>query len=120
MNYAKTAPVAAIPIEIANFFLAGFPLDTGFEPADPWYAKVIGYQWLVLHFPGVMLVGWVNGTRLGRQLVARIKWISPETLYDLVLFVSGYLDTTLIVLAGLLAFRWWARRLEERHPENQN
>ena len=67
-----------------------------------------------------MLVGWLDRTGLGKWLVARIKWMSLETLYHLVLFVGGYLDTTLIVLAGLLAFRWWARRLEGRHPENQN
>lgn len=110
MKFAKIALAVAIPIEIANFFLAGFPLDTGFEPADPWYDKVIGYQWLVLHFPGVMLVGWLDRTGLGKWLVARIKWMSLETLYHLVLFVSGYFDTILLVLAGLLAFRWWVRR----------
>jgi uncharacterized membrane protein YedE/YeeE len=110
MNAAKIAFVVAIPIEIANFLLAGFPLDTGFEPADPWYDKVIAYQWLVLHFPGVMLVRLLDGTGLGKQLVARIKWMSPETLYGSVLFVSGYLDTILLVLVGMLAFRWWVRR----------
>lgn len=110
MKVAKIALVVAIPIEIANFFLAGFPLDIGFEPADPWYDKVIGYQWLVLHFPGVMLVRWLDGTGLRKWFGSRIPWMSLETLYHSVLFVSGYLDTIFLVLAGLLAFRWWARR----------
>jgi len=44
MKAAKIAFVVAIPIELANFFMASFPLDTGFEPADPWYDKVIGFS----------------------------------------------------------------------------
>jgi len=120
MKPTKIALVVAIPIEVANFLLAGFPLDTGFEPADPLYDKVIGYQWLVLHFPGVMLVAWLDGTGFGKWLVARIKWMSLTNLYNLVLFVSGYLDTILLTLGCMLAFRWWVRRHEGRHPENQN
>jgi hypothetical protein len=70
MKVAQIALVVAIPIEIANFFLAGFPLDTGFEPVDPWYAKVIGYQWLVLHFSG-RAVGWLAGWHGFGKMVGR-------------------------------------------------
>ena len=120
MKAAKIAFVVAIPIEIANFFMAGFPLDTGFEPADPWHDKVIGYQWLFLHFPGVAMVAWLDDTGFGKWLVARIKWMSLGTLYESIFFLCGYIDTVLLTLAVILAFRWWVRRLEGRHREGQN
>jgi hypothetical protein len=120
MKTAKIAFVVAIPIEIANFFMASFPLDTGFAPADPWYDKVIGYQWLVLHFPGVALVGWLDDPGFGKWLVARIKWMRLGTLYESIFFLWGYIDTVLLALAVILAFRCWVCRLERRHPESQN
>jgi hypothetical protein len=93
-----------MPLEVANFFLAGFPLDTGFDTAATWFEKV-GYQWLVLHSPGVWLI-----VRLFD------KGVRIEKFSDIVLFVSGYLDTVLLILIGIAVLRCF-RHLASKSSE---
>jgi hypothetical protein len=120
MKVVKTAFVVAIPVEIANLFMAMAPLDTGFAPGDPWSDKVLGYEWLVMHYPGVILAAWLDDTGFEKWLVARINWMSSATLDESIFFLCGYIDTALLILAVILALRWWVRRPEGRHPEAQN
>jgi len=91
------ALIVALPLEIANFSLAGFPIDTGLEPDTSWYEKVIAYQNLYLHIPG-----WL--------LISRMQDSQIQKVGNPILFVSGYLDTAILIFASLLLFRWWQCR----------
>ena len=91
------ALIAALPIETANFWLAAFPIDTELPPDTDWSLKVIGYQWLCLHSPGLLLGSYLVGSRFE-------KFIMPFA------FASGYLDTALLIALGVWAFRWWSNR----------
>ena len=116
----KVGLLVALPIEFLNFFFAGFPLDTGFDPSATWVDYVIGYLWLLPHYPGVLLIVLIDGTSFEKQLVARFNWTGLTVFYDVAMFVIGYLDTAFLVLAGVLIFRWWVRRLDKKLLEGQS
>jgi len=91
------ALIVALPVEIANFSLAGFPIDTGLEPNTSWYEKLIAYQNLYMHAPGWLLISRMQDSQL-------------QKVGNPILFVSGYLDTAILIFASLLLFRWWQCR----------
>jgi len=86
----KRALLWAVAIEATNLFFLSFPLE-GYSPDTPWYWKALGYQWLVLHYPGLLLLNHL-----------------PETAasFYLALFITGYLDTALLLL-GI----YWLQRV---------
>jgi hypothetical protein len=91
------ALIAALPIEVANFYLVSFPIDTGLEPNTAWDIKVIAYQWLYIHLPGFLLIRGMQDSEIHK-------------VGNLILFVGGYLDTAVLIFLGLLLSRWWERR----------
>jgi hypothetical protein len=109
----KFALLVAIPLEVVNLLLAGFPLDTGFAASTHWYHKVIAYQWLFLHCPGVLLL--IRLSNAGYETLS-LRWIDWPSLQRLVLFVSGYLDTVLLILAVNFGFRRLFRHRTGRYP----
>lgn len=91
------AACAAIPIEGVNFLLARFfPIDVGLPPHTPLWFKVIAYQALLLHAPGLML--YVRLYASGA--------VQPVGLFEFMLLATGYADTFLLILAVVLAIRW--------------
>ncbi len=89
----KLALVGALLIEALNLTFFAFPIDVGLPASIPWYTRLLADQWLLLHLPGVVSLGWLD--RLG---MAR---------YDsFVLFVSGYLETVLLLIAGIVFWEW--------------
>jgi hypothetical protein len=98
----KLALVGALLIEALNLRFFAFPIDAGLPAGIPWYTRLLADQWLLLHLPGVVSLGWLD--RLGL------------TRYDsFVLFVSGYLETVLLLIAGIV-FWEWIRYRPARHP----
>jgi hypothetical protein len=98
----KLALVGALLIEALNLRFFAFPIDAGLPASIPWYTRLLADQWLLLHLPGVVSLGWLD--RLGL------------TRYDsFVLFVSGYLETVLLLIAGIV-FWEWIRDMSARHP----
>jgi len=101
--------VAAIPVELANFWLAMPPIDVGFAANTRWYEYVLAVEWVILHFPGLVLSGWFEQRGYGK--------------YDaFLLFASGYLDTALLIALGFVCFRFIRRiiRRRSRKPTAQS
>jgi hypothetical protein len=96
----KLVLVGALLIEALNLRFCAFPIDVGLPADAPWYARLLTDQWLLLHLPGVVSLGWLN--RLGL-----------ERFDTFVLFLSGYLETVLLLIAGIV-FCQWIRDLSTR------
>ena len=95
MRKAKSSIVIALllalPIEAVSFRFAFFPIDIGLPPDAKWYVKVRFYQWLFLHWPGLWFLNWFDGTRF-------------EYLGLFLLAATGYVDTALLIIAGIFVF----------------
>jgi hypothetical protein len=81
--------LVAIPIEAVNCFLLAPPIDVGLPDYASRFEKLVALQWVILHWPGLQAPDWL-GSQLG----------------IFVLFASGYLDTVLLLIAFIFAFRW--------------
>jgi len=93
--------VVAIPLELANFWLAMPPIDVGFAANTRWYEYVLAVEWVILHLPGLLVSGWFEQRGLGR--------------YDaFLLFACGYLDTALLIALGIVSFRFIRRIIKRR------
>jgi hypothetical protein len=90
----RRVALAAIPIEIVNFVFAMFPVDVGFAPDTSWYRKAAGYEWLFMHWPGLWLSSPMIGTRL--------EWLMP-----FLWAASGYIDTVVVIMTGILVLRFF-------------
>jgi hypothetical protein len=88
----KIALLIAVPIETLNLWLVlHFPIDVGLPPGTSHWTEYTFAQALLLHYPGLFLMGWVDVHHLSRVI-----------LYS-GLVVSGYVDTALVVLAMVLS-----------------
>ena len=89
----KTALLAALPIEIVNFWIIGYPAGAhGLSSASQ--SAAVALQWDILHLPGIIASD--------RSVLLR----THPAACSMVLFAAGYLDTA-ILLAGV----FWASRL---------
>jgi hypothetical protein len=102
----KLALIGALLIEALNLRFCAFPMDVGLAANIPWYTRLLADQWLLLHLPGVVSLGWLD--RLGLQ-----------RFDTFVLFVSGYLETVLLLIAGIVLWQW-IREVSTRHPVEPN
>ncbi len=119
--------IVVLVVELLNFSGgAAVALDPGINSTTPWYIKLIGYQWGILHAPGLYLTDWLEG---GRSLpepgtVGLVDNSSPDSFAKhisphqggprppshppllllphwaelAVLFLSGFLSTALLAL----------------------
>jgi hypothetical protein len=92
------ALLVAIPVDALNFWVFPYPIDVGLPDDATLLEKLIGAQWVILHWPGLYLSDWFDSTS------------SPTWRTDFVLFVSGYFDTVLLIIAFFGVF-WWLRHL---------
>ena len=99
----KFVLVGALLIEALNLRFFAFPIDVGLPANIPWYTRLLASQWLLLHLPGVVSLGWLD--RLGL-----------ERFDTFVLFLSGYVETVLLLIAGIVFFEW-IRNLSKRDAE---
>jgi hypothetical protein len=91
------ALIVAIPVELVNFFFFAFPIDVGLAPDAPWYSQLLGAEWVLLHLAGLRLTGWLDPYGASPRL-DYFAW-----------FLSGYAGTALLLIAGILTFRWIRR-----------
>lgn len=85
----------ALPLEGVNFLFGGLALDPGNIHELPWYKQVIGFEWGVLHAPGILAADWIS-----RAGVAGHD--------GLVVLIAGYLVTAVLIavfLAGVERLR---------------
>jgi hypothetical protein len=84
-----------------NFFLLAPPIDVGLPDNASRFEKLVAFQWVILHWLGLQAPDWL-GSQLG----------------VFVLFASGYIETVLLMIACIFAFRW-VRRLTGKHSGGQ-
>lgn len=92
----KAALLAAIPIEIVNFWVIGYPAGTNGLTSASQNAGV-ALQWYLLHLPGVIASD--------RSIFLR----THPAVCSLILFAAGYIDTVILLVAII-----WAARLALR------
>ena len=88
--------VLALPLEIINFWVIGYPADTHSISRASQNAAV-ALQWYLLHIPGIILGDRVLYVRQHYPVLSGV------------LFLSGFIDTAIILL-GLLWFYGLVRR----------
>jgi hypothetical protein len=96
------ALLAALPIELVNFFLLAFPIDVGYPPNTPWYIQLIGSQWVALHLLGLFSLSWFEKIFGCHQLNIIMGCKRVDTV---VLFAGGYLTTVLLIFAVMYSFQ---------------
>lgn len=88
----KVALIAAIPIEIVNFWVVGYPAgSSGLSSSSQ--SAALALEWYLLHLPGVIASD--------RSVFLRYH---PK-LESAVLFLSGYICTAILVAAISLVVR---------------
>lgn len=95
LSHTKLALVAAIPIELINFFVIGYPAAPRSVSSASQYPAV-ALQWYVFHLPGIIASD--------RSFFLR----EHARLDGLVLFLTGYIATAIFV--GLVL---WIVRLAQ-------
>lgn len=83
---------APLPVELLNYLFCGCPLDVGI-PRTLRSGRVLRKQWFVLHLPGLLLTTRLDPYWKSSQVD---RWIC---------FVSGFIDTALVLMILLLAFQ---------------
>jgi hypothetical protein len=110
----KTAGLAlllALPIELVNFYVIGFPLDIGYPDDAPWYIKLLGLEWVLLHYIGLFLMDpfeKLTGCHDGNVVAGCVR------VDTAVLLAGGYLATVLVVFALIYAGQQMVRLFRHR------
>jgi len=84
LSSPKLALVAAIPVEIINFFVVGYPANPHPLSTASQYPAV-ALQWYVFHLPGIIASDRILFLRVHARLDA------------LVLFLAGFIGTTIFL-----------------------
>jgi hypothetical protein len=103
--------LAALAIELVNWFLLAFPIDVGYPPDTPWYIQLIGIQWVALHRFGLFSLVWFEKLAGCHQFNVVMGCQRVDTV---VLFAGGYLTTALLIFAIMFGFQQALRLLRKR------
>src|SRR6266567_6429105 len=101
------ALLAALAIEAVNYLLLAPPIDVGYPPGTAWYIQFIGLQWVILHAAGLFTLGWIERVVGCHQLNVVMGCRQVDII---VLLVSGYLTTALLLIAVTFGFQRFLRR----------
>lgn len=93
LSIPKLALITAVPLELINFFVVGYPADPRSVSTASHYAAV-ALEWYLFHFPGIIASD--------RSVFLR----EHPGLDSLLLFLSGLVSTAI-----LAAFLLWLFRL---------
>lgn len=92
LSTPKLALIAAIPIEVINFFVVGYPADPRSVSTASQYPAV-ALQWYLFHLPGIIASD--------RSVFLR----QHGRLDSLVLFIAGLVCTAIFLALILWLFR---------------
>ena len=90
----RLALLLAIPLELANLYLATPPLDVGLDPNAGLAERLLAFQWVALHLASLPLL-W----RMDRAVFS-------GGAMETVLFAGGYFETALLIFSVTLGLRW--------------
>ena len=96
----KTALLAALPIEIVNFWVVGYPAESGGLSTSS-SSAALALEWYLLHLPGVMASNYISFLRVHPAVCSVMFWI------------VGYLDTVILLAAIFWLARLALRRLRK-------
>jgi hypothetical protein len=85
------ALLVALPIEVLNA-RPTFPIDVGLPDNASRLQQFLASEWVILHLPGL-------------RLTALDPYFHHWFLDIAGMFLSGYLDTALLIFAGIWAYR---------------
>lgn len=88
LSTLKIALISSIPLEIVNFFVVGYPANPHSVSTASQY-PAIALQWYLFHLPGIVASD--------RSLFLR----EHGRLDSLGLFLAGFVDTTIVLVAVL-------------------
>lgn len=103
---AVSALIAALPVELVSYFVFPFPLDVGLSNDASWFAQFMGFQWVILHLPGLRLTSRCD------------PYFHHPRLDDFALLLSGYLDTAFVsffLILGFILLRRVVRKPSSSH-----
>jgi hypothetical protein len=84
-------------LEVVNFVLAvSFPIDIGLPDGTSFAVRILFSQALYMHYPAWLLLDWMD------KFAHTVAW---KISFSLALFVIGYLDTVLLLMALIFGFR---------------
>jgi len=86
---AKRALVAAIPLELLNYFVVGYPAGSHLRVREDWF-QAVAAQWYTFHLPGVFALNEFDVLR------------NTHFLGHAVLFLSGWIDTAILLFVMIL------------------
>lgn len=93
------ALLAALPIEVLNA-VPRFAIDVGLPANASWVQQFLASEWVILHLPGL-----------------RMSTLDPyyhHWTFDVAgVVLSGYIDTALLIFAGIWLYRG-IRRLSQK------
>lgn len=93
----KIALLAALPIEIVNFLVVGYPTaEHSITTINQ--SAAVALQWDLLHLPALIAIDRIQLLR------------EHADACSIIFFIAGYIDTALL-LAAVLAFARLSRRL---------
>lgn len=91
---------AALPIEILNFWVVGYPAGSdGLSTSSQ--SSTLALEWYLLHMPGVVASNFSTFLRTHATICSAMFWI------------VGYIDTALLIAAILWIARLALRRLRK-------
>jgi hypothetical protein len=82
----KLALAVELLLELVNYFVVGYPAGAHLAVREGWFGATAA-QWYLLHMPGIFAL---NESRFLR---------ADGSLGSIVLFLSGWLDTALLLAA---------------------
>lgn len=92
LSIRKLALIAAIPLELINFFVVGYPANPGSVSTASRYPAV-ALQWYVFHLPGIIASD--------RSIYLR----EHSRLDSVVLFIAGFICTAIFLAIVLWLFK---------------
>lgn len=96
----KIALLAALPVEIVNFWVVGYPAAGGGLSTSS-RSAALALEWYLLHMPGVFISNFSTFLRTHAATCSVMFWI------------VGYIDTALLFAAILWFARLALRRLRK-------
>lgn len=92
LSLLKLASISAIPVELINFFVVGYPADPRSVSTASQFPAV-ALQWYLFHLPGIIASD--------RSVFLR----EHGRLDSLILFITGYIGTTVFLALALWIVR---------------
>jgi len=86
---AKRALVAALPLELVNYFVVGYPASSHLPVREELF-QAVAAQWYMFHLPGVLTLNELGVLRNSRFLG------------HAVLFLSGWIDSAVLLVLIML------------------